>query len=751
MSNLHQTDMELGQDDQVSSSGTFDGLARQMFALIIGINDYSEFKPLKCCVKDAGSVSRYLVGAGVSQDHITELYNEKATRAAIINGLQRLADDDRIKKDDAILIFYAGHGSQMQAPSDWDTDGQKVQALIPFDAKTLGSDGRSIEVIPDRTFGILLDKIAEKKGDNITVILDCCHSTSGTRDDEEDLTARSIDEEDLPPLSSNVDKDICESDSGGRASIIPAGFAHKSLRSHVVLAACEASEKAWEEDGHGNFTRAILSVLEAAMTNQLTYVELMQSLGEIKRQHPQCEGINRNRAVFNSALAGASRGMTRVEVKETGALLLHAGLIQGVTQGALFEVYQHHLMGDFNPCLGILEVTSIIESTSTLGSIGALPGLRNPAYARQIRVGRDQELMVYVSPALQKIFESNSKWQTQFLSQNSDLGARPILDKNQANLSLDLSPDGRVTFCIHNPVVNQNGMTILPSTTETDADAVLDVLSSAAAWNWHLSRTNPKGPWSDQLKIEMYRVKRDFMHCDQYGQPMISKEGENLNKSGLVDIVADPTQLYGYRIVNDTDSDLHPYLFYFDASMLSIMPYYLGSVPSSAKVDISLPRRGQLSIGYGTSGRVPFAYMLEDGQNFDLGLIKLFVTDTPVDFGLLEQESPFEEGGRGNVRGIKVGRAMKSIQWDTKIMILAQHNELPDPIHSAEQIESESASPPAKAGLKTPASASPSIPPTKVASIQAVSKRKYDLWVVFPLALALSCIPFIAFYLSTRS
>jgi hypothetical protein len=45
---------------------------------------------------------------------------------------------------------------------------------------------------------------------------------------------------------------------------------------------------------------------------------------------------------------------------------------------------------------------------------------------------------------------------------------------------------------------------------------------------------------------------------------------ENLNTSGVVDIITDPSRLYGTRIINDSPFDLRPYLFYFDVNGQSI-------------------------------------------------------------------------------------------------------------------------------------------------------------------------------------
>ncbi|KAG9121488.1 hypothetical protein FRC07_002546, partial [Ceratobasidium sp. 392] len=723
--------------------------APKFFALIVGINDYPEIKPLKGAVPDAQAVAEYLREyLDIPDDHIAEIYNEKATRAGIIQAFRNLCDDERIEKDDAILIFYAGHGGEVEAPEGWETDGQKIQGLIPYDVRTLDITGRIVEIIPDRTVGSLLEDLAEAKGDNITVIFDCCHSASGTRASE-DPQARLVDSKDLPPLSSDTDKYIIrQPDPSTRAAVIPAGFAHRGLRSHVLLAACMATEVAWEREGRGEFTSAILSILKNTAVDKMTYTELKDSLPKMIQQNPQCEGENKTRILFNNKLAGASPIMTRVEIDED-IIKLHAGFAQGVTKGARFDIYQHHLNDPMsNPCLATLEVTAVLNFHSVLTATGDLPQIQNPAYARQVSPGRGHEIKVYVFPALQEKLQGDPEWRDKFLSDDSSFVARPTFDISEADLSLDLRSDNRVTYDTHNKISNEHGITRLPETTRVDVKQILAALQSAAAWDWHVGRTNPDSPFKDDVRIEVFRVKEDLTKWNPDGRRPLIPAGENLNTNGVAEIFVDPTHYYGYRIVNDTALDLYPYLFYFDASKLSIEHYYLGPLPGSGRMDVPLRQKGYMSVGFGSSGVVPFAYCLGEDQKFDVGIIKLFVTTSSVNFGLLEQESPFEEGGRGNERKVIVRSRLASVQqWDTQSMALVQRSMLPEPKVPEPELEPASAP---KPDSKVPSAPIPIVQPA-AAQLEGVLNGRYGLWVVFPAALALSCVPFVVFYLFIMS
>ncbi|KAJ7138033.1 hypothetical protein C8R44DRAFT_607727, partial [Mycena epipterygia] len=85
------------------------------------------------------------------------------------------------REDNTLIFYYARHGSRVEAPDSWSPD-DKIETLVPQDERTKGLDGQVVHGIPDRTLNVLLSRLAAKKGNNITVIFDCCHSGGATRD-----------------------------------------------------------------------------------------------------------------------------------------------------------------------------------------------------------------------------------------------------------------------------------------------------------------------------------------------------------------------------------------------------------------------------------------------------------------------------------------------------------------------------------------------------------------------------------------
>jgi Caspase domain len=139
-------------------------------ALIIGINDYPEIDNLEGAVPDALALNKYLKeDLGVPASQIRLLLNADAARSSIIQEFNKLAADERINRGDPIVIFYAGHGGEVDAPKNWEAGDTKIQMLIPHDFRTT-VDGQIVHGIPDRTIGTLLSHVAEKRGNNIVCL-----------------------------------------------------------------------------------------------------------------------------------------------------------------------------------------------------------------------------------------------------------------------------------------------------------------------------------------------------------------------------------------------------------------------------------------------------------------------------------------------------------------------------------------------------------------------------------------------------
>jgi len=164
-------------------------------ALIIAISDYTldtgwgEIHG----VSDCELVVPMLKANGYKQSDISLLLNEQATKANIVKAFKRLADNS--KEQDHIYIHFSGHGQQMADDNGDEPDGLD-EAFIPYDAYYRYEPGRyeGENHLRDDELEQLIDQIRYRigKNGNITVVMDACHSGTGTRIVEEDDYIRGI-------------------------------------------------------------------------------------------------------------------------------------------------------------------------------------------------------------------------------------------------------------------------------------------------------------------------------------------------------------------------------------------------------------------------------------------------------------------------------------------------------------------------------------------------------------------------------
>jgi hypothetical protein len=154
----------------------------QLFALLIAIEDYSHpgVSTVPGADEDVKAIERWLrFTYDVPGQNIKRLLNRDATRAAIIRALYSLSNDPRIRRGDAILIYYGGHGERLRGSYGYtsrafglwtddtvDDPKQSTRLLTPSDVDT-DINGWRVEGIPDQTMGALLGLIRKKKGNNI--------------------------------------------------------------------------------------------------------------------------------------------------------------------------------------------------------------------------------------------------------------------------------------------------------------------------------------------------------------------------------------------------------------------------------------------------------------------------------------------------------------------------------------------------------------------------------------------------------
>ena len=138
-------------------------------ALLIGINYTGTSNALNGCINDVTNMKEYLMKNGYNDQNIKVLSDTSEVKPTRVNILTHLLD--LVISDATTLFFhYSGHGSYTKNEDGSETDG-KDECLCPIDYSSAGM------IIDDEIRGILQ---CLNRGKRLIMILDCCHSGSGT-------------------------------------------------------------------------------------------------------------------------------------------------------------------------------------------------------------------------------------------------------------------------------------------------------------------------------------------------------------------------------------------------------------------------------------------------------------------------------------------------------------------------------------------------------------------------------------------
>ena len=315
-----------------------------LHALVVGINNYKSEKlrnyPLSGCVNDVARISLVLRQMFADELQLMTLTEAQATRAAILDSFRSQliepakiwAQSGRRSPEPAFLFHFSGHGSlnrdiTQTKPSGFD------ETIVPYDSRQA-----DIFDIRDWELGALIDELGQYSS-CITIVLDCCHSGSGTRS-----TGRMC-EPDLrtPPLRNPAKPSFARS-LGFRSS------QETKMADYVLLAACHAKQIAQEysDDSsgqtvvYGAMTYALADTLAGLDSKEITCRELYEMTRNKVRtwypqQIPQCEG-DRDRLLFSSERPGRDFPFI-VTTVENDLCVIDGGRIHGLSNGQEFDVY----------------------------------------------------------------------------------------------------------------------------------------------------------------------------------------------------------------------------------------------------------------------------------------------------------------------------------------------------------------------------------------------------------------------------
>ncbi len=297
-------------------------------ALVIGVNQYSPQKPLRGCVNDAKAINS-LLREVYSFDETTLLIDQSVTKTTILDSLTTLLEPIPNELDGVRVFFFAGHGGRVLDVSGDEVDKIDENLCMP----DYDWSNTSTYILDDDLARVLEKGAQASPAIRLYVLLDSCHSGTGTRDVPSTLTWQDIDAvsksilnastpaaaglgSDDPRLSllcvSRVASDPLEvtvllknADSTLESKYLSLGFSsiNNQPDSHLLLSGCTANQTCkdvpLDGDYHGIFTYTLTKLARAnpAITWSDLQVSIMGIIAEPFNQNPQLEGASALKAL----------------------------------------------------------------------------------------------------------------------------------------------------------------------------------------------------------------------------------------------------------------------------------------------------------------------------------------------------------------------------------------------------------------------------------------------------------------------
>ncbi|MGB0930592.1 MAG: caspase family protein [Chitinophagales bacterium] len=342
-------------------------MIKKLYALLVGINNYNHPKVsnLKGCVNDVVNIKTYLESRFDKENRDIEcLINENASYQNIIETFRNHLTA-KAKKGDVVFFHYSGHGAREVAAEGFRPffpEG-KEETLVCYDSRQKGGHD-----LADKELAVLISEVAAK-GAHVVIVLDCCHSGSGTRPGHGSRMGairKTYDRRDTRPIETYIgdyQKQLAENDE----VVIPTS-------KHILLAACDRKQYARETKMHtGLFTTTLLKTLGEHKTGDISYANLylkcrIRIVNEVDKQTPQFETYSRFNA-HSKFLDG--RDMADVDKREVyredGEWVVNYGAMDGLdTSGTCVPQFKIFSKRDETEFLGYAKAGAVFPERTNL-------------------------------------------------------------------------------------------------------------------------------------------------------------------------------------------------------------------------------------------------------------------------------------------------------------------------------------------------------------------------------------------------
>ncbi len=335
---------------------------KRRIALIIGVGQYKKesISDLPGPPEDAKRFYALLTDNNSYQfpaQNVCLLLDEQATKNNVISAFKKKLIAPA-KKDDIVVFYYAGHGSQMTDLNQDEADNMD-ETFVLHDSRT----DDTLDFVDDE-FNLLISQLY-KKTTNIAIFLDSCNSGTATRGN---YLARFTDPLILKPT------DLAQSRGIGDSR---PELQFDSMPGLVVFTAASDGTSALERSGRGIFTDAVLTAFAPSSTTPKTYRQASRQipaliLAQQSNQIPYFQG-DLNQLIFSSEHIKKPHAwdITRID-NSTGKNIIHlsGSPLPGMGVGAELRVFPGNTNSFDTHDLNQSKGTLVIDSMSGLNAEG---------------------------------------------------------------------------------------------------------------------------------------------------------------------------------------------------------------------------------------------------------------------------------------------------------------------------------------------------------------------------------------------
>ncbi|MGC5052863.1 caspase family protein [Micromonospora sp. DT48] len=468
-----------------------------LYALLVGIDKYraSAVPDLAGCRTDVVEARAFLesrLAPGVTLAPLS-LHDGQATRAAVAEAFR--SHLGQAGPADTALFWFSGHGSEAPAPDWWHVEPTgMLQTLVCVDSRAGG-----VPDLLDKELSVLLDEVARRAG-HVAVVLDCCHSASGTRD-LPGTGARMV-----APLAAAPARELL------LPELVTALPGAPPAPEHVALAACRSDELAQEMDlggrRRGLFSWALLRAL-ARLGPAATYRDLLIAaqteveqtiVGQVPQLTPAARGVA-DRPFLGGCLAPPAAGLVLRYAQHGWEV--NVGSCHGLVGDAPPGEVRMAAVGE--PSVREVEVIQVLPERSLVTPLGW-----QPALDRQYRLVLSRVPLPPTTVAVGEQDEDRATVETVLAALRT---AGPRGAPSPHLRPIDPAPGGSVPeLRLHVPrrgvavVLDRHGTRLTGELTDVDRDGArqtVQVLEHIARWRQIRELNNPVTDLAGAVTVEV--------------------------------------------------------------------------------------------------------------------------------------------------------------------------------------------------------------------------------------------------------